>query len=45
MLGFHYHGPGSIPGWGTEIPQVEQCGQKKRHTNELISETEIDPQI
>ena len=19
--GFHYHGPGSIPGWGTEVSQ------------------------
>ena len=21
---------GSIPGWGTKIPQAEQCGQKKK---------------
>ena len=27
--GFHCHGPGSIPGRGTEIPQAVQCGQKK----------------
>ena len=20
--GFHCHGPGSVPGWGTEIPQA-----------------------
>ena len=24
---FHCHGPGSIPGQGTEIPQVEWLGQ------------------
>ena len=29
ILGFHCRGPGSIPGWGTEIPQTVQCGQKK----------------
>ena len=29
-LGFHRHGPGSIPGWGTEIPQATQHGQKKK---------------
>ena len=27
---FHYHGPGSIPGQGTEIPQASQRGQKKK---------------
>ena len=27
---FHYHGPGSIPGWGTEILQATQCRQKKK---------------
>lgn len=24
-----HHSPGSIPGWGTEILQAAQCGQKK----------------
>ena len=24
ILGFHCHGPGSIPGWGTEILQAVQ---------------------
>ena len=24
---FHYHVPGSTPGWGTKIPQATQCGQ------------------
>ena len=28
-LSFHCCGLGSIPGWGTEIPQAMQCGQKK----------------
>ena len=27
---FHCRGPGSIPGWGTKIPQAEQYGQKKK---------------
>ena len=27
-LNFHCQGPGSIPGWGTKIPQVIRCGQK-----------------
>ena len=25
---FHCRGLSSIPGWGTEIPQAAQCGQK-----------------
>ena len=25
---------GSIPGWGTKIPQVAQCGQKKERKKE-----------
>ena len=24
---FHYRGPGSIPGWGTKIPQATQADQ------------------
>lgn len=28
--GFHYHSPGSIPDWGTEILQATQCRQKKK---------------
>lgn len=27
--GFHCHGPGSVTGWGTEIPRAMWCGQKK----------------
>ena len=27
---FHCHGPGSIPGWETEVPQATECGQKKK---------------
>ena len=27
---FHCWGPGSIPGWGTKIPQAAQSGQKKK---------------
>ena len=30
ILGFHCHGPGSIPGWETEIPQAMQCSHKKK---------------
>ena len=30
ILGFHCHGLGSIPGWGTEILQAVWCGQKKK---------------
>ena len=26
--GFHCHGPGSVPGWGTEIPCAMQHSQK-----------------
>ena len=29
ILGFHYHGPGSIPGWGTEVSQDTWHGQNK----------------
>ena len=32
--GFHCRGPGSIPGWGIEIPQATWHGQK---TNKQIS--------
>ena len=28
-------GLGSIPGWGTEIPQATWCGQKKRMDNKM----------
>ena len=31
---FTAKGPGSIPGWGTKIPQVTQCGGKKLQKNE-----------
>ena len=27
-LHFHYRGTGVIPGWGTQIPYAEWCGQK-----------------
>ena len=27
---FHWCGPGSVPCWGTEIPQAARCGQKKK---------------
>ena len=27
---FTAEGPGSIPGWGTKIPQAAQRGQKKK---------------
>ena len=28
ILGFHCHGPGSVPGWGIEIRQAVWHGQK-----------------
>ena len=28
--GFHGRGQGSIPGWGTEVPQATRCGQVKK---------------
>ena len=31
--GFHCHGSGSIPGWGTEILQAAQHGQNKNKQN------------
>ena len=30
ILGFHCHGQGSVPGWGTRPPQAMQCSQKKK---------------
>ena len=32
---FHFRGPGSVPGWGTKIPQAAQCGQKKKKVEAL----------
>ena len=29
ILGFHCWGPGSVPGWGTEIPQAGCVAKKK----------------
>ena len=29
ILGFHCHGPGSVSGWESEIPQAAQGGQKQ----------------
>ena len=34
---FHCHGPGSIPGWGTKIPQATGHGQKKKKENGVAS--------
>ena len=28
--------PGSIPGWGTNIPQDARCGQKKKNKDKFI---------
>ena len=30
---FHCHGPGSIPGQGTKIPQAVWRGQRKKNRN------------
>ena len=32
---FHFRGMGSIPGWGTKIPQAAQYGQKQKQTKKL----------
>ena len=29
ILGFHCCNLGSVPGWGSEIPQAMQCGKNK----------------
>ena len=36
--GFHCHGIGPIPGWGTEIPQAAWHGQIKNKINKLVRE-------
>ena len=33
---FHCHGLGSIPGWGTKIPEAAQNGQKKKKKRKEI---------
>ena len=33
LWAFTAKGPGSIPGQGTKILQVSQCGQKKKNPN------------
>ena len=35
ILGFHYHGLGSVPAWGTEILQATQHGPEKGIKNDL----------
>ena len=32
LYAFTAKGLGSIPGWGTKIPQAVWCGQKKKKT-------------
>ena len=34
--GFHCCGLGSVPGWGTEILQAVQCGQKKKKKKKVF---------
>ena len=36
--GFHYRGPSSIPGQGTEIPQAARHGQKQTKTSKQRDE-------
>ena len=33
---------GSIPGWGTKIPQAFQCGQKKKKKREREKEKKVE---
>ena len=37
---FNAAGPGSIPGWGANIPQASWCGQKKPKQNKKKNPTE-----
>ena len=37
ILGFHCRGLGSVPGWGTEIPQATQHSQKKKRKKKVLS--------
>ena len=42
ILGFHCHGPGSIPGWETEILQVFGVAKKQNKTKpKRISRTSL----
>ena len=36
---FFAKGPGSIPGWGTKIPQAVQSGKEKKKGNLALSKT------
>ena len=38
---FHSCGPGSIPGWGTTIPQASWCGKKKKKEKNKSKAAEI----
>ena len=40
ILGFHCCGPSSIPGRGTEMPQVTWCGQNK-NKDRIIRQRQI----
>ena len=35
ILGFHCHGPGSVPGWGAEILQAMCCDLKKKKKKKI----------
>ena len=41
-LHFHCGGLGSIPGWGTKIPQAKRHGQKKRKENGHYGEVAVE---
>ena len=49
LLAFTAEGAGSVPGWGTEIPQAKLCSAaKKKETNLLILiffQCAIDPEV
>ena len=34
-------GPGLVPGWGTNIPQAGQCGQKKKILQQCLTASAI----
>ena len=36
ILSFHCHGPGSVPGGGTEPVQSSWCGQKKKKESDQM---------
>ena len=46
ILGFHYHGPGSVPGRGTEIPHgLAKKKKKDSHFWKLLNNPWVKEEI